>query len=324
MTQLTNLTRLTVTALLLLATSGATAENIVIGTYNIENMREHWQHKAAATQPGVPEDFIRRLQKEDDEDNWEAAEVIKSPGFNPDILVFQEGASAEQWADFNKRWLADAYATIIVFPSNSGRGQNIGVLLKPGFKVLEQRDGYHTEPDPAGNPRGDRLFARGPAFVLVQTPSGYKFWVGTNHQKSKADNDVPNTQWRNREAVRTNQIINEIAKSSGVSDVVFLGDMNDELGIQEFEMEGGGDTIANLVGQGGNELVLLTRKLATDGADTFGGYWRSNRRSFIDHIVATKSVENQVVDGPRVITDGLARVASDHYPVVVTIKADAP
>ncbi|MCS7032746.1 MAG: hypothetical protein NZ561_01985 [Phycisphaerae bacterium] len=296
----------------------------VVGTYNVENWRENFQALVLSTQPAVTQalgdaQFLRRLQKEDDEDNWEVAQVILDPKFNPDILVFQEGPRREHLELFNQKWLNGAFATLIVFPSNTDRDQHLGMMLKPGFKVLETRDQYYLEPDPVPNPRGNRLFARGPAFCLIETPWGYRLWVGTNHMKSKSGNDVEITRWRNREARRTNQIIHEIARTSGVPDVLFLGDMNDELHFQEFEQEAGGDTIATLVGSGEDRLFLATERLSQSGAISFGGYWEGRHRSFIDHILATPSLKDRLSE-PEVITGGLARVASDHFPVVIRVK----
>jgi endonuclease/exonuclease/phosphatase family metal-dependent hydrolase len=318
------LARATVLALLLGPFAAARAEEFTVATYNVENWREHFQAKAlATTQPALDPNLLRRLQKEDDEDNWEVATVFRDPAFNPDILVFQEGPSQQQLEEFNQRWLEGAYETVLVFPSNSGRGQTIGIMLKPGFKVLERRDQYYLEPDTVPNPRGERLFARGPAFALVQTPGGYKLWVGTNHQKSKSGNNVDVTRWRNREAARTNEIIHDLSRSSGTDDVLFLGDMNDELHYQEFEQEAGGDTMALLAGTGDRRLIVATEKLSETGAITFGGYWDNRRRSFIDHVLATPSMKDQLAD-PAVITSGLAPAASDHYPVIIRVKSDPP
>lgn len=318
--------RILIPLLAALAAAAAHAEQFTVATYNIENFRENFQAQTlkpiAATQPALNEEFMRRLQKEDDEDNWEVAQTITDPRFSPDILVIQEGGTQPQLNDFNSRWLRNAYETVIVFPSNTGRNQHIGLLMKPGFKVLERRDQYYLEPDTVENPRGDRLFARGPAFVLVETPGGYRFWVGTNHQKSKSGNDVDVTRWRNREAARTNQIINELAKANGNGhDVLFLGDMNDEIGYQEFELAAGGDTIGTLIGSGENQLFLATRRLSDAGGVSFGGYWDGRRRTFIDHILATPSMQSRL-DDPVVVNWGLARTASDHYPVMVRVKAD--
>jgi endonuclease/exonuclease/phosphatase family metal-dependent hydrolase len=97
--------------------------------------------------------------------------------------------------------------------------------------------------------------------------------------------------------------------------------MNDELGFQPFEMEAGGDSIANLVGDPKDGLILATRKLIDDGQISYGGYWKSNFRSFIDQVIVTPGVKDQILE-VKVIQDGLAKVASDHYPVLLKIKPD--
>ena len=142
----------------------------------------------------------------------------------------------------------------MTLPSNTDRDQHLCMLLKPGFKILAATDQYHHEPDPAGgNARGDAAVRARAGFCLVQSPGGYKFWVGTTHQKSKnpgidadgerGDNSpevmaqrVEDTKWRNREA-RTHEIMKELEKA-GPSDVILLGDMNDDLGMDEVEAAG--------------------------------------------------------------------------------------
>jgi endonuclease/exonuclease/phosphatase family metal-dependent hydrolase len=304
----------------------ARGESITIATYNVEHFNENFMaHRVASSQPALAQDpqfkqLLDKVKYENDEDNWEVAQVILDPRFNPDVLVLQEGCGQKDLEFFNKRWLNEAYATLITFPSNTNRDQHLNLLLKPGFKVIERREQYHLEPDPVPNPRGDRLFARGPAFALVESPSGYRFWVGTTHQKSKGGNSKEVTEWRNREAKRTHEILKELA-ASGTSDVILLGDMNDEPGIQEFELEGGGDVIANLLGPESAGFVLATRPLVDQGKLSFGGYWNTRFRSFIDHVVISKDVKDQV-EAVEVIDWGLAPAASDHYPVMIKIRAD--
>lgn len=304
------------------------AETITIGTYNIEVFSRSFLAHRLTTRPFFKDnqdnpdlkELLEDERRSNDENNWEAAQVILDPAFNPDVLVLQEGCGLSDLEFFNKRWLQGAYETLLVFPTNTTRDQNLCMLLKPGFKVLERRDQYYLEPDTVGNDRGERLFARGPAFALVQSPSGYQFWVGTTHQKSKGGNNVEVTKWRNREAKRTNDIMAELSKR-GTVDLVLLGDMNDELGMQEFEQEAGGDTITTLVGPPENGMVLATKPLVDAGKISFGGYWKTNYRSFIDHVIITTSMKDQVEE-VNVFQDGFAKVASDHYPVYIRIKAD--
>jgi endonuclease/exonuclease/phosphatase family metal-dependent hydrolase len=209
----------------------------------------------------------------------------------------------------------------VVFPTNTERHQTLGMMLKPGFKIIERKDQYYLEPDPVGNERGARLFARGPAFVLVQTPGGYKFWLGVTHVKSKSGNNLEVTKWRLREVKRTHEIMLELEKIAPGGDVMLVGDMNDELGLQEFEQEAGGDAIAALVGPAEDGITLATRALIDKGQISYGGYWRPNHRGFIDQILVTRQMQDQLTD-VKVFHTPLAAVASDHYPVFVQVKSD--
>ncbi|CAN5678696.1 hypothetical protein BH09PLA1_BH09PLA1_22290 [soil metagenome] len=295
----------------------AHGETITLGTYNIERFQERFPD----TKSIIDKDLAGFVRAAADKANWMASEVILNPKFSPDILVIEECCDQEFLDKFNKQWLKGAYETVIVFPSNSERHQSLAMLTKPGFQVVEKRDQYYLEKDPGGgNDRGDRLFARGPAFCKIQSPGGYMLWVGVTHQKSKSGNSVEVTKWRKREAVRTHQIMNELEKT-GPDDVILLGDMNDEFGIQEYELEAGGDAIADLVGAPEDGFILATKPLSDAARISYGGYWKPNFRSFIDHIVISKEVKDQVEE-VNVFTDGLAQAASDHYPVYIRIKAD--
>ncbi len=306
----------------------ARAEEIKIATYNIEQWATNFEgHRMQVATRKANEKVSEQMNEiitterfQNDEDNWEIAQVILDKSFDPDVLVVQEGCDQSDLSFFNKRWLNNAYETVVQFPSNTGREQHLCILLKPGFKILQRRDKYHEERDTVGNDRGSRLFARGPVFCLIQSPSGYKFWVGTTHQKSKRDNDAANTQWRNRESKRTHEIMQELEKT-GPNDVILLGDMNDELGVQEFEPEGGGDTIANLVGPEQDGFVLATKKLHDAKEFSFGGYWRTDHRTLIDHVIVSRGMKDQIGE-VKVVKLPLAQVASDHYPVMVTVNGE--
>jgi hypothetical protein len=281
----------------LLSCAFAPAAEITLATYNIEYFDRHFlaHHLStnAVVQSGPGKELFDELRKKNDEDNWETAQVILDPKFNPDILVIEEGCDQADLSYFNHRWLNDAYATAIQFVSNTERHQQLDLLMKPGFRILERKDQYYLEPDPVGNERGSRLFARGPAFVKVQTPSGYVLWVGLTHMKSKSvggggdeaspdekktgkepdktrQRKVDATKWRNREALRTHEIIKQLEKA-GPPDVILLGDMNDSLGLDPYEGEGGGDAILNLVGPAEDGLILATKPLADAKQISFHG-----------------------------------------------------
>lgn len=303
------------------------AETVTLATYNIEHFESHFLgfklgKMKEAKQPGPFQEAVDALKHSNDKENFATARVITHKAFNPDVLVIEEGCTQANLEYFNKRWLQNAYETVVQFSSNTDREQHLCMLLKPGFKILQRKDQYHTEKDTTPNARGNFLFARGPVFCLIQTPAGYKFWVGVTHQKSKKDNDLVVTQWRNRESVRTHQIMLELQKQ-GPTDVMLLGDMNDELGLDEQEKlpNSGGDSIANLVGPASDGFVLVTEPLAKSKQDSFGGYWNPKFRAFIDHVIVTPSMKDQIRK-TEVFYGSVAPVASDHFPVFVKIHSD--
>jgi endonuclease/exonuclease/phosphatase family metal-dependent hydrolase len=316
-----------------LATPVIAQETFTVSTWNIENFDHnfwayHLTHPKEGEKPlfdvnsDEGKEAVRRIREVNDEDNWEIAQTILDPKFSPDVLVIQECCSQADLEFFNRRWLRSAYETVIVFPSNTERGQQLGLLAKKGFSIVEKKAEYYLEKDTVPNERGDRVFARGPFFLKMKTPGGYSFWVGSNHQKSKSGNSLAATQWRNREAKRTHQILLELEKA-GPDDVIFLGDMNDSLGLDEFEQkpDSGGDVIANLAGPENDGVFLATRKLAEEGKQSYLGYFREDRRSLIDHVLMTKGMKDQLAD-IAIVDLPLARVASDHLPVMTKIKAD--
>lgn len=320
-----------------LAPPSSAAEEFTVATYNIERFNNQFEAHRLTTQPvgkdPANKDILDALRKANDEDKWETAQVILDPKFNPDILVIEEGCDADDLKYFNRQWLKDAYETVMVFPTNTDRNQSLCLLMKKGFQVLDRKDKYYLEPDPVGNERGGRLFARGPAFVKVRTPAGYVFWVGVTHMKSKNvgggedssgksehERQVEATKWRNREAARTHEIMKQL-ESAGPKDVMLLGDMNDAVGLDDAERDGGGDAVMNLVGPPSDGFILATKPLADAKVHSFNGYWRDRYRQMIDHIVISKSMANQV-SGVRVFNENFAPVASDHFPVMIRVKSD--
>jgi hypothetical protein len=339
---------LNVLVLLLIAAAAsvARAEEIKIATYNVELWGDSFKAHEASSQPinkdPAGADLLRILRRENDEDNWEVAQTILDKNFDPDILVIQEGPDQADLRFFNRRWMNDAYETVQQLPSNTDRNQHLCVLMKKGFRVLARKDQYRNEPDPAGgNARGGRLFARGPVFLLVQSPGGKRFWVGTTHQKSKnpgiqtppgtprpADNSpevmarrVEDSKWRNREAARTLAIIKELEKA-GPAEVVLLGDMNDAVGADDAEQQAGGDAMAALIGPPADGLILATQPLVDAKKISFHNYDDTRHRELIDHVVVTKSMQPRIVDVKVVDDVPFARVASDHFPVMIKIKLD--
>jgi exonuclease III len=301
---------------------------ISLATYNIELFQDHFRgfhmEQSAATRPvdADTKDLITVLKRMDNENQWEVSQVFLDPAFSPDIVAIEEGCQQSDLEFFNKRWLNSMYETVIVFPSNSTRSQTVGLMLKPGFKVLDRRDQYFKEPDTGHNARGAYLFARGPAFLLVQSPTGYTFWVGATHQKSKSGNNLEVTQWRNRESKRTHEILKDL-EHTPTHDVILLGDMNDSLGQDQYERDAtsGGDAVELLVGPKEDGFVLATRALAAKGENSFHGYFNTRYRELIDHAILSPEMAPRVRSVEVFRANPFTQVASDHYPVLIRIDA---
>src|SRR5436190_995422 len=135
--------------LVLALTMFGRAENITVATYNVELFDKHFlafHHKDdPVVKSGVGKELYEELRKKNDEDNWETAQVILDPKFSPDILVMEEACDESDLKYFNRQWLNGAYETAITFPTNTERHQNLDLLMKPGFKVLENKDQYYLE-----------------------------------------------------------------------------------------------------------------------------------------------------------------------------------
>ena len=104
------------------ASCSSTAETITLATYNIEHFNNRFEgyrlgKLQEAQQPGLVKDLVDAEKKQNEEDQWEIAQVISDPAFNPDILVIEEGCTESNLKYFNKRWLNEAYETVVVFPT---------------------------------------------------------------------------------------------------------------------------------------------------------------------------------------------------------------
>ena len=302
----------------LLLTSAAAPEPVRVVSYNVENFRENFtafQLQKKYRDADLPEDvidLIDRERREDREENLEVAAVILE--LRPDVLALQESAGKRDLEYFNKEFLGGHFGTIVELPTNTDRDQHLCVMLRPGFEVVRQVSLAEMPDADDLNERGDRLFARGPGFLLIETPGGERFWLGNTHQKSKGGNSALVTRWRNAEARATRDEMLELADGRE-KDVLLVGDMNDDLGLGEYEAEGGGDVMANFT----DGVALLTRPLIDAGAVSYVGYGGSDRTSMIDHAVATKTLAGQV-DSVELHAGPMTAVASDHLPLIVDLK----
>jgi endonuclease/exonuclease/phosphatase family metal-dependent hydrolase len=307
----------------------AAGETVRLATYNIEHFMKMFD------QLRLPERSRNRTEQfRDEEDLYEVAATICLPRFDADIIGIQECCDQESLELFNKRWLGGRYEYVKVFPVNVP-GQWLGLLAKPGYKVLEVRAKYYLDKDPVDDPAirsykrrenlmpGNRLFSRGPAFVKFRTPGGSELWVGVTHVKSKYGNSPAVTRWRIRELERTREICGELAGEDGENMVVMLGDFNDSFGKDRIEKEVGADAVATMVSGEGPEKMTCPSLAVSKETPKLATYHCKIKpptyRDFIDHIFLSRAAARRHRK-TYVIADPVAVVASDHLPVVTVLS----
>ena len=297
----------------------AKKETVRVGTWNVEHFFKMFdQEKMPERSRDMTEYYA------DEEDQYEVAATIKSPSFNPDIIVIQECCDKEMLELFCKKWLTDKFAYINVFKCNSD-SQMIGILARPGFKPLSVKEYADVKDEvySAKTGKDSKLFSRGPGFVLFQTPQGNKLWVGTTHTKSKYGNSKGVTEWRIRELEKTRQICGQLASGSDTDNLVILGDFNDDFGKDKYENAVGQDAVEVMIkGTGNEKFVCLDEAVWKSNPDiaTYHCVIKPPKyRSFLDHIFATPSLA-KCVKQTVVIDESIAYVASDHLPLLAVFE----
>lgn len=310
------------------STFAENSEIIKIGTYNIENFMKMFD------QDRMPERSQDQAELwRDEEDQYEVARVIKDKRFNPDILVIQECCDEASLKMFNDKWLKDIYPYVKVFTSNT-EGQYLGIMAKAGYQAIQVKE-YYQDQDTVRDNRisnsketynkegENKLFCRGPGFVLFKTPGGNSLWVGTTHSKSKSGNSKAVTEWRIRELERTREICEELIKAGTTPYVIILGDFNDSYGQDNYEKSIGRDAVAVMAeGKGAEQLTWLNLPMLQKNPDLASYHCEikpKKYRSFLDHAFASSALAGTMTD-IYLIDESIAYVASDHLPVICVFK----
>lgn len=297
--------------LIALPAADSSAETIKVATYNIENFSDMFdQHKLPSAQRDRTEYY------RDCEDIYEVARVITLPDFSPDIICIQEAPDQETLEIFNNEYLKGHYQFVRVFKGNSTSQQNLAMLAKPGFNA-ESVDDYYKDTDPADSSGKKLLFSRGPAFVTFITPAHNRIIIGLTHIKSKAGDNAPMVLRRVRQITRLREICEHYIETNTY--VAVLGDFNDSFGKDNNEVKADTDALAEALA-GKKLLRSLTRPLQEQGLYSYHCQLKPIRyRSFLDHIFVSIPLF-QNTSATTVITDPIADVASDHWPVMATFE----
>jgi endonuclease/exonuclease/phosphatase family metal-dependent hydrolase len=287
-------------------------EEVVVATWNIEHFMMLFDQEMMPERSRNTTEYYR-----DDEDLYEIARTMKLPQMDADVILIQEGPTQAMLELFVRERLGGRYAFVKSFEGNT-EGQYLCMLIKPGFRVVQERV-FKEDIDAVS---GKLLFSRGPAFVLLETPKGRRIWIGTTHAKSKADNSKSVTEWRIREMVRTRQICGQLL-SEGQTDFLLMGgDFNDDFGLDSYEKSVGQDGAAVMVsGEGKEKLICLDEAIWKKNPQAASYHCEikpPRYRSFLDHFFASPALAERM-KGIALVDDPIAAVASDHYPLVVRL-----
>ncbi len=300
--------------LIALPAADSSAETIKVATYNIEKFSDMFdQHNLPLSQRDRTEYY------RDCEDIYEVARVITLPNFSPDILCIQEAPDQETLELFNKEYLKGLYQFVRVFKSNSTSGQNLAMLAKTGFNA-ESVDEYYGDTDPADSSGKKLLFSRGPAFVTFRTPEHNRLIIGLTHIKSKFGDNTDMVLKRTRQIARLRDICEKyIEANPSPTYIAVLGDFNDSFGKDNNEVKADTDALTEALA-GKKLLRSLTAPLQEQGEYSYHCQFKPIRyRSFLDHIFVSIPLF-QNTSATTVITDPIADVASDHWPVMATFN----
>lgn len=302
---------------------------------NLAKINENeWQSFSTSTTTNKPLRKIRAL-----------ADIIQK--LNPDILMLNEVGGFESLDNFNKHFLSDQFIPLLK-EGNSRRGIDVGYLMRKNldYKPLlishKDRPIHFLYPHENQTPSGGKshYFSRDVAELRLFKPGSTtpQFIILLTHLKSKLDSERIDTEGRKRRAAELNclvDIYNEIKQEELSPDtgIIVSGDFN---GIaskinteEEFApLHNKTDLIEVL-----DHVELDEKKRFTQVQITHSGQQHFLQIDYVfvspnlaDSIIKEESYVYHFSDigaGTYIAPKNLEErslLASDHYPVVVTLK----
>lgn len=277
------------------------ADELTIATYNVENYVSTNRMTAMGYRKDYPKSEAAKQALRD---------VIKR--LNADVLVMQEMGPPpyleELQRDLATQGIDYAHAVLL---QGADEDRHVAVLSRRPFVRVVQHTGlvfkYHG---------GYEAVKRGVLEVVLDTPLGPLTLWGL-HLKSRytdEDSDPESARRRAGEAMAVREFILKQTEDPAESLFVILGDFNDS--------------------KASAPLRYLTRKgklhfaKLLPAADAGGDRWTYHYRkedaySRVDHVLISAALWHAVKDGHARIFDGDdVRAASDHRPVVFTLRFD--
>lgn len=267
-----------------------------VASYNLHNLFGKDNPK---TKPASPEQLDALV------------EVITE--LDADVLALQEVGDREPLVDIlkrvNRRLKGDNGYTVALTPSHDPRGINVAVATR-----FSERGRFTFQDREFDGIDETMKFSRDLFGVQIAATPTYTFLLFVTHLKSKLARSEEEgrraTRKRGLEAAEIRSILEDKQLGYIKQPLLLAGDMNDDPGT---------DPIQTLCGQGPKALKDVLAAAHPDDY-TYPTHKRRKKRNStrLDYILASRSIK--VADYKIHRDNPLAAVASDHYPVSVTLK----
>lgn len=227
------------------------------------------------------------------------ADIIAS--LDLDIVVTEEIASENAWAELATRLAATHDAVLSTHQYSPGEYQKLGVLYRRDLVTAGTPELLFTNDGSA--------FPRPPLSLPITVDGNTIELVGVH---LKAGGELEDAERRQRAITALDSRFRTQIDGGGEDEIVLLGDYNETV-TDEF----GRNVMAPLL-TAPDRYTVRTEPLAISGASSFLGF-----NSFIDHITTTAALDArwtaasvQVID-PRSALPSYRDQVSDHKPVVL-------
>ncbi len=237
---------------------------------------------------------------------------------NPDVISFEEVENEHVLRSMASQFLMDLnYKYFCVLPTNSDRGQNVGVMSRiPILSVTSHRFLEFTLP---GEDRTWR-FARDLLRVRVQASETKPLDVFVVHLKSRLDGegDPMSVKWRTAEARQVRKIIDAQLVTDPRSWMVLMGDFNDTPE---------GSALKQLLDPNDKgQAALIDMHASLVGEQRFT-YRKApyRKQGPIDYILASPDLAKRLVPGSAVVLTEEPAITggSDHLPITATFDVSS-
>lgn len=270
-------------------------ERFTIAAYNIENAFDVFDS------PYTDDEEMEVKQR------WQLESIAKAVRkLDADVVAFAEVENEHVLQAMVDAFLPDAgYKHVVVSPTNSDRGINLGIISRVPIKRIASH--RFREFPQEGREMPSRFARDFPQFTLQVTPQN-EVELFVVHFKSKRDSEGdPNSNaWRLAETREAKRVLDEVLEDSEQDLIAVVGDFNDEPGTPPIQ------TFTGDLGF----VDVLSQQLSGEARIS---YMREPYRSAIDHImVSPKLAQRLLPSSAMIIHEPELNKGSDHAPVAAS------